>query len=224
MEVSENEVKHSKLVYLSNGFGRFNDEFLTMAFGAFVFFFYETEIKLNVWLISLALIIFALYNAVNDPIIGYLTDRPFKFTKKWGRRFPWIMLGGFPWIICYVLLFSPPSQDPVEGALIIFLWLILATCLYDTFQSLYMVNFYALFPDKFRSIKERRSAASMGITVSVFGIVLGAIIPPLLITFGDIQSYTFMAVVVVIIGIIVIFLAIPGVRDDKIYVNLYSTI
>jgi len=221
MEVSENEVKHSKLVYLSNGFGRFNDEFLSMAFGAFVFFFYETEIKLNVWLISLALIIFALYNAVNDPIIGYLTDRPFKFTKKWGRRFPWIMLGGFPWIICYVLLFSPPSQDPVEGAIVIFLWLIFATCLYDTFQSLYMVNFYALFPDKFRSIKERRSAASMGITVSVFGIVLGAIIPPLLITFGDIQSYTFMAIVVVIVGLIVILLAIPGIRDDKIYVNLY---
>jgi len=221
MNESEMEVKHSKLVYFSNGFGRFNDEFLTMAFGAYVFFFYETEIKLNVWLISLALIIFAIYNAINDPMIGYLTDRPFKFTKRWGRRFPWILIGGFPWIICYLLLFSPPTQDPVEGAIIIFLWLIIATCIYDTFKSLYMVNFYALFPDKFRSIKERRTAAGLGITVSVFGIFLGAMIPPLFITFGDIQSYAFMAIIVVIIGIIAILLAIPGVRDDQENVNLY---
>lgn len=221
MNESEIEVKHSKLVYFSNGFGRFNDEFLTMAFGAYVFFFYETEIKLNVWLIGLGFIIFAIYNAINDPIIGYLTDRPFKFTKKWGRRFPFILFGGIPWIICYILLYSPPNQDPVKGALLIFLWLLLATCLYDTFQSIYMVNFYALFPDKFRSVKERRTAAGLGIMISVFGIVLGAIIPPLFITFGDINSYFIQAIVVIIIGLIALSLAIPGVRDDQIYVDLY---
>jgi hypothetical protein len=34
MNESEMEVKHSTLVYFSNGFGRFNDEFLTMEFVA----------------------------------------------------------------------------------------------------------------------------------------------------------------------------------------------
>jgi GPH family glycoside/pentoside/hexuronide:cation symporter len=221
MNELESEVKHSKLIYFSNGFGRFNDEFLTMAFGAYVFFFYETEIKLNVWLIGIGFIIFAIYNAINDPVIGYLTDRPFKFTQKWGRRFPFILIGGIPWILCYIFLYTPPNQDPAQGAWLIFLWLIFATCLYDTFQSIYMVNFYALFPDKFRSVEERRTAAGLGIMISVFGIVLGAIVPPLFIIFGNVNSYFIQAIVVIIIGLIALSLAIPGVRDDQVYVNLY---
>jgi GPH family glycoside/pentoside/hexuronide:cation symporter len=221
MEKSQVEVKHSKWVFFSNGFGRFNDEFLTMAFGAYVFFFYETEIKLDVWLVGLGFIIFALYDMINDPLIGYLTDRPFKFTRRWGRRFPWILIGGVPWIICYTLLFSPPTIDAIRQAWIIFFWLIFATCLYDTFCTIYMVNFYALFPDKFRSVEERRRAAGLGITVSIFGVVLGSIIPPLFITFGNVQSYSTMAIAVLIVCLIALVLAIPGIRDDRVHIDLY---
>jgi GPH family glycoside/pentoside/hexuronide:cation symporter len=221
MEKPEVEIKHSKLIYFSNGFGRFSDDFLTMAFGAYVFFFYETEIKLDVWLVGLGFILFACYDAINDPVFGYLTDRPFKFTKRWGRRFPWIIMGGIPWIICYLFLFLPPTTDVVNQAIIIFFWLLFATCLYDTFCTIYTVNFYALFPDKFRSVEERRNAAGLGIIVSIFGVVLGAIIPPLFITFGNVQSYPIMAMAVIVVCLTALVLAIPGVRDDQVHVDLY---
>ena len=135
--MSEEEliVKHSKKGMISYGFGKFPSEFLNMAFGAYVFYFYEAEIGLESWMAALGYIVFALWNAVNDPFIGYLTDRPFKFTKKWGRRFPWVIIGGVPWILSYILIFTPPITDPQEGAWIIFAWLIITTCLYDTFLS-----------------------------------------------------------------------------------------
>ena len=101
------ERMHSKKIMVSYGFADFIGQFMAMAFGVYSYFYYETEIGLDSLLCGLAFVLYAIWNAVNDPLIGYLTDRPFKFTKKWGRRFPWIMLGGFPWIICYVLLFSP---------------------------------------------------------------------------------------------------------------------
>lgn len=221
MEKKEIEVKHGKLIYFSNGFGRFIDDFMSMAFGAYVFFFYETEIKLNVWLVGIAYMLYAIYDALDDPLIGYLTDRPFKFTKRWGRRFPWIVTGGILWILLYALLFAPPTYDPIGGAWLLFLWIIFSACLYDTFVTLYTVNFYALFPDKFRSIEERRVAAGLGITVSIFGVVLGSIVPPLFIKFGDIQSYLIQAAGVIIVCFIALLLSIPGIRDDQVHVDSY---
>ena len=116
MDNEDIEIVHSKKSMASYGFGKFVNEFLNMAFGAFVFFYYEAEIGLSVWLAAFGYIIFAIWNAVNDPLIGYLVDRPFNFTKKWGRRFPWVLIGGVPWIFCYLLLFTPPAVDPIgEG-------------------------------------------------------------------------------------------------------------
>lgn len=214
-------IKHSKKSMASYGCAKALNEFIDMAFTAFGFYYYESEIGLNVWLVSLGYIIFAIYNAINDPLVGYLTDRPFKFTKKWGRRFPWIIFGGVLWVISYILIFTPPNVDPKSGALILFGWLIFATCLYDTFASIFFVSFSSLFPDKFRSVEERRTANAIATPVGILGIVAGGIVPPLFITFGEINTYVIQAGAMVIIGLIVLALAIPGCRDDQESVDRY---
>ena len=215
MEIKEIEILHSKKNMASYGFGKFFDEFLKIAFGTFVFFYYESELGLNVWITALGYIIFAIWNAFNDPFIGYLIDRPFKFTKKWGRRFPWVFIGGIPWIISYFLIFNPPSVDPQNGAWILFTWLVITTCIFDTFASLFNVSFYSIFPDKFRSDKERRKASGISTLVGTFGVALGAIIPPLFIKFGNLQSYIIAAGVVMMACALALSLAIPGCREDK---------
>ena len=130
MENEVEEITHSKLGMVSYGFGKFINEFFVMAFGALVFFFYERELHLDPILAIIGYTIFAIWNAVNDPLIGYLTDRPFKFTKKWGRRFPWVLIGGIPWILSYILIFIPPVIDANEGMLTIFTWLVVTTCVF----------------------------------------------------------------------------------------------
>ncbi len=211
---SKEEITHSKFVMASYGMGAAINQFFRMAFITFGFYFYEGEIGLNVWLTSLGYIIFAIWNAVNDPLVGYITNRPFRFTKKWGRRFPWTIIGGVPWAITYVLVFTPPSVDPETGAWIIFGWLVFTTCLFDTFNSIWWVNFYSLFPDKFRSPKERRLATGIVTPIGVVGITLGGIVPPLFITYGVPSSFIFQSGVVAIIGLILLGLGIPGWRDD----------
>ena len=223
MSKKEIEIEHSKLNMASYGFGSMSREFVSMAFNVLVFFYYEVEINLNVWLIGLALIIFAIYNAINDPLIGYLTNRPFKFTKKWGRRFPWILLGGLPLGFSYFLVFSPPSIDPISGAWILFGWLTFSTCLFDTFHSIFFVNFQSLFPDKFRSIDERRTATGIQIALGVVGVALGATLPPLFITFEDLQTYVVQGLVVMAFTLVTMLIAIPGFREDKETIDLYLT-
>jgi GPH family glycoside/pentoside/hexuronide:cation symporter len=221
--MANNEIKvfHSKKNMASYGLGIMGREFVQMAFNVFVFFYYEVEIGLNVWLIGFGLVIFAVYNAINDPLIGYLTNRPFKFTKRWGRRLPWILMGGIPLGFSYFLVFTPPLVDPDSGAWILFGWLVLTTCLFDTFHSLFMVNVQSVFPDKFRSVDERRTATGFQILLGVVGTALGAMLPPLFITFGDLESYVFQGVIVLLITLVAILLGIPGYREDKTTIESY---
>ncbi|MFW9937049.1 MAG: MFS transporter [Candidatus Thorarchaeota archaeon] len=221
MEKENLEIKHSRLNMASYGAGKFINEFFNIAFGSLVFFFYETEIGLPSYLTMIGYIIFAIYNAINDPLVGYLTDRPFKFTRKWGRRFPWVFIGGIPWIFSYILIFMPPAVDPNQGVWIIFIWLIFTTCLYDTFASVFNVNFYAIFPDKFRSGSERRSASTYSTVIAALGTALGSIIPPLFYHFEDLQSYITQAIVVIFVCMIALILSIPGSREDQVRIDCY---
>jgi GPH family glycoside/pentoside/hexuronide:cation symporter len=221
MENQDIEIMHSKTNMVSFGFSALSREFLLMAFNTFVFFYYEAELGLNVWYIMLALIFFAIYNAINDPLIGYLTNRPFKFTKRWGRRFPWMIIGGIPLGFSYFLIFSPPKVDPQSGPWVLFAWLLLATCLFDTCNTIFYVNFQAFFADKFRSVSERRTATGIQMILGILGVALGAMIPPLLINFGDLQSYAIQGLVVFLFGFITMILAIPGLREDRKVIDRY---
>ena len=83
----------SVLNILSFSTSGFWSMFAWSVFGSYVFFFYEVAVGLPAIYIFLAMLIFTLYDAINDPLIGFLTDRLFKFTKKFGKRFPWIIIG-----------------------------------------------------------------------------------------------------------------------------------
>lgn len=224
MGENEIEARHSKLNMASYGSGSLAREFINMAFTATVFFYYEAVVGLEVWVIFLATFLFALYNMVNDPLIGYLTNRPFKFTKKYGRRFPWLLLGGIPLCASYIIVFMPPVTDPVSGAWILFAWMLFTMALFDTFHSLFFVNFMALFPEKHRSNKERRIASGIYIPIGVIGVALGALVPPLIFKYpgslgytrtAGLQSFIVQGVVVALISLLAMLLAIPGFREDK---------
>lgn len=221
METKNITLEHNKGNMVSYGLGGLGREFLKMAFDTYVFFYYETEIGLNVWWIGLALIIFAIYNAINDPLIGYLTNREFKFTKKWGRRFPLILLGGIPMGLCYFLMFTPPNVSPQSNPLVLFFWLLIIAILYDTFHSLFFVNYQSLFPDKFRSAEERRSVTSITVPLGVLGVALGAILPPLFITYENLQSYAIQGIVALVFTIFMMFLSIPGIKEDPKAIEQY---
>jgi GPH family glycoside/pentoside/hexuronide:cation symporter len=216
----EEQFEHSKVEMVSYGFGPALNQFFRMAYVSFAFFFYEIELNLNVWFVSLAFIIFAIWNAVNDPLVGYLTDRPFSFSKKWGVRFPWTVIGGIPWVFSYILIYLP-GIVPISEELILFGWLTFSVCLFDTFNSIWWVNFYAVFPEKFRDLDERRTASKLITPVGIIGIVLGGTLPVVLRTTGDPSSYFFQAIIISVVGLVIFSLGLHGWRDDPESVSNY---
>lgn len=194
---------------------RFLTECFNGIYGAFFFLFWETEVGLNVWLVALAYSIYAVWNAINDPLVGYLTDRPNRLWKKYGKRFPMIVMGGIPAIFLLALIFSPPYLDPIEGALIYFAWILITTCSYELFYTLFALNHEALYPDKFRTDKVRRKVGGIRMALSLVGTAVGFILPPLFIDYGDRQSYSFMGWIFVIFNLIVFATLIPGHIESK---------
>jgi len=120
-----------------------------------LFYFYEVEIGLSVIYLTLAFVIFAIWNMINDPLLGYITDRPMGWTKKYGLRSPWVVITSIPILLFFFLIWMPPNG---WDAFMIFLWFIIITCLFDSFFSIYNDHVYGGFTNQFPSEYERRRA------------------------------------------------------------------
>jgi GPH family glycoside/pentoside/hexuronide:cation symporter len=220
--------KESKKEHKNHGFLEINSYSLSQglinfrvgAFGSLVFFFYETEIKLNPLLLLLAWSIYIIIDAFNDPYLGNLTDKPNRMTKRWGRRFPWVILGVFPWALIYILLFTTPDPNQ-SGDWIVFVYITVILVLNDTFYTLWNVNSEALFPFKFREMKERRKVSGTKAFWGIIGLALGLIGPPLLFDYGNKQSYIVQGIVFGFITFVIAILMIPGHREEQKIVDDY---
>jgi len=128
--------RHSRLTFLSNASGLLCSTLIGAVQG-FTIFYYEAVIGLDAILIAIAMTLFLVYNAVNDPIFGFLIDRNLRFTRKYGRRFPWIVIGIIPWVFSIFLLFSVPNTiDGSTNPGAAFGWLLLSLVLLDTLAPL----------------------------------------------------------------------------------------
>jgi len=176
-------------------------------------FFYVEVIGLEITLFMIAMNLFTIFNMFNDPIIGYFCDRSTKFTSKWGKRFPFIVMGAFPWAIIVLFIFIPPSVSQV-GQLGVFFWLLIIQALMDTAFALYNINRGALFPDKFRHQEDRNWSGFIRVILETIGVVLGFIIPIFAIMeLGETNGFVATGIITSVIAIILFIFMIPGVRE-----------
>ena len=213
--------RHSIWTFLSFGSYQITWTIPTATMSLFMFYYYHTVVGLDPLLILLVTVINTVWASLNDPLIGYLTDRNFKWTRKWGRRFPWIMIAFIPQSLSLILIFSAPELDPANPWPVV-LWLLFSLVLFDLFITLVDIHAAILRADKFRTEKERRKYSGFFGAFDMIAQVLGMMLPPLLLFFGDTRmSYTVMAVAIGFIGIIFGVLFIPGAREDKIIIDRY---
>lgn len=213
--------ENSRFVMASYGSNQFFSQWITGPFGFYVFFFYEAMVGLPVVLSGLALVIYSVWNAVNDPLIGYLMERiKMPWEKRWGKRFPWVVLGAIPWLFSYLSIFLlPPELYSTETIALqnqwtIFTWFLTTLCVYDTLFTLWNINAVALYPDKFRSPPERKTATVFGTLIGMMGIVAGSIVPPMFIDNEVAATFPYAATISVFVGIALYFLIIPGVYEN----------
>ena len=179
-----------------------------------LFWFYETEVLLPVLYIGIALFFYAVWDAFNDPLIGYLSDKPNRFTKRYGRRFPFIIIFGVPTMLTLILLFMPPSVDAKTNPLPVFFWLLIILLMHEvSYTGVSLTR--ALYPEKFRSDTDRRINAAIGIVTFNIGLFMGFLVPMFFVREGDLSSYWIAAIILMTPCFIFYLLGIHGVREDE---------
>lgn len=198
-------------VMMSYGMGRFLAEFLTGAYGIMAFFFYEKEMGLPTIYPTVATVIYSIWNAVNDPLIGWVTGKK-PILAKYGKRLFWIVLGLVLCSLAFLLIFMVP-ETLYSNKVAVFVWMVVSVCLYDAAYSLWEVNYQGVFPDKFRTQDIRRRTAVTSTAFGSVGIALGAVLPPMFYHYGVAGSYVTAGLVIALIGILGSILIIPGVMQ-----------
>ena len=117
---------------------------------------------------GLAVMIGKLWDAVTDPMVGFLSDRT---RSKLGRRKPYMLWGSIPLMLTMWLFFSKPL---VSGAMPQFVWVTIALCLLNTAYTLVNIPYNSLTPELTDDFNERTSLNGFRFGFAVFGTMLGA--------------------------------------------------
>lgn len=151
---------------------------------------------------------YTIYNAFNNPALGYLSDRT---RTRWGRRLPYILFGGLPYAVVFALLFTVPfdGRDNPTGLLLYFGT---AIVIWEGLYTAFATGYYGLLPEMFADYRERTdTAAKMNIFQTV-ALVLGAALPPLL---AKILGWPGMASVLAVISVAAIYIGYPALFERK---------
>lgn len=161
---------------LEYSFGAVATALSYQAFSTYIIFFYVDVVKLPASLAAVAMLIYAIWNAINDPIAGFVSDHTH---TRWGRRIPYILFGAIPFGLIYFLIWTPPFTD-FNQVFWLFLYFLGFICLFDTFYTVTILNWASLYPEMFPTLKERSEVNAYRQSFGMMGLILGIAIPPLI--------------------------------------------
>ncbi len=192
----------------SFGMASFAQFFINTSFNTWVLTFYFAAVGLAMGYIMLAFVLWAIWNAINDPLIGYLSDRT---NTRWGRRRPYLMIGLIPVLIIELILWLPPVGNQILG----FVYLLIMLISYDTFYTMLALPTDSLFPELYTSEEERAEVNTIRQILSTIGLILAFLVPGLFI--GDItepSGYLINGIVTsVIVGITMLIFIKWGAKE-----------
>lgn len=189
------------------GCGNFTASLFGTIIGTWLSFFYIDRLGFDANAVAGAMIIYSIWNAVNDPIMGYFSDR----TKtKLGRRLPYVLFGAIPLGISFIFIFNPPTQS-LTTPLSQILYYTLSLCVYDFFFTTVLLNWEAVVPDMYPKEKDRGRILGIAQFFDIFaGVIASVAIQPVFAAKG----WTFMAVLFGVIGIVTMLLTVFGISEN----------
>lgn len=115
------------------------------------------------------LLVAKLWDAVNDPVIGWLTDHT---SSRFGRRRPWLLFGAVPFGLMFFLLWIVPPLGPAGK----FWYYLLITLLFDTALTVVLVPYASLTAQLTPDYDERTNLTSVRLSFSLVGTTLALLL------------------------------------------------
>ncbi|MGK7880218.1 MAG: MFS transporter [Crocosphaera sp.] len=190
----------TKLAY---GAGDFGPAITANILVFYLLFFFTNVAGLPPGLAGSILMIGKISDAINDPIIGVLSD---KTRSRWGRRLPWILGGIIPFALCYVLQWTIPqfSDNLTVNQWGLFVYYVVIGILFNIAYTTVNLPYTALTPELTHDYNERTSLNSFRFSFSIGASILSLILYILVsLAYPDNPQFRFL-----ILGLSCSFLAI----------------
>jgi glycoside/pentoside/hexuronide:cation symporter, GPH family len=171
----------TKLVYGSGDWGMASFGTLRQIFYAI---FLTDVVGLNPGLASFAALFGVIWDAINDPLVGVISDR---VHTRWGRRRPFLLFFSIPYALGFLLLWWAP---PWESQVALMVTVTLAFMISDTFQTLLIVPFFALTPEITPDYDERTTLTGYRMFFNLLASLTTAVAAPMIVDAALQAGYT----------------------------------
>jgi len=198
----------TKLIY---GVGDVGNAVVNSAIQFFLMIFYTDAALVAPALAGSALLVGKVWDAVNDPLFGWVSDRT---TSRFGKRRVYMIFGALPLAITVFLLWRVPRGLPDTWT---FIWIAFTFMLFDTMWTLTNVPYYALTAELTDDYDERASLTAFRMVLGVPAYIVGAALTPAIVGLFATKraGYSAIGVVYGVLAAAVLWVAAAGLRERK---------
>jgi GPH family glycoside/pentoside/hexuronide:cation symporter len=155
------------------GLAALGTSLISGTFGALLPIFYQDYLGLAARWIAIASVVYAIWNAINDPLFGCITDNT---RSKRGRRIPYMRFTAPFLAFTFILVWFAPRG---VGQPILFGWMLGTMLLYDTCYTIIGLVYSALLPEVTEADADRHGLQVSASLLGLVGTLLGFVIPEL---------------------------------------------
>ena len=208
MEQGDKLTWKSKLLY---GVGDVGNAMVNSAILFFLLVFYTDGLIIAPALAGSALLVGKIYDAINDPVFGWISDRT---TSRFGKRRVDMIFGALPLAISVVLLWRMPPNLPEVA---IFAWIVVTFIFYDTMNTVTSVPYYALTAELTDDYDERAGLTAYRMVLGVPAYLVGAALTPVIVGLFATKraGYEALGLIYGAVAAVVLWISASGLRERK---------
>ncbi|MCM0648925.1 glycoside-pentoside-hexuronide (GPH):cation symporter [Clostridium swellfunianum] len=195
------------------GLGTIGRDMLYTIVSMYLLFFLTDILDLpdsTMWWMTGAMTILRVFDAVNDPIMGFLVDNT---RSRFGKFKPWIVIGGIVGGFLTVLLFF---DFGLSGTSYVTMFVVIYL-LWDFTYGANDIAYWSMLPSLTLDQKEREKTGSFAricANIGLFTTVVG-ILPFTNALGGDKRAWQITAIVIVLVTWAFLMFTVFGVKEDK---------
>ena len=206
MEQSRKLKWTTKLLY---GVGDVGNAVVNSAIQFYLMIFYTDGALIAPALASSALLVGKIWDGINDPLFGWISDRT---RSRFGKRRVYMIFGALPLAIATLLLWRVPAGLSNAWT---FVWIAATFMLFDTMWTLTNVPYYALTAELTDDYDERASITAWRMVLGVPAYIIGAALTPVLVGLfvSKRTGYGVVGIVYGVLAAVALWIAAAGLRE-----------
>ncbi|MEX1307560.1 MAG: MFS transporter [Eubacteriales bacterium] len=159
--------------------------------------------------VAALLLVVRLWDAINDPIMGYVSDHT---RSRWGSFRPYLLFMALPFAVLKVLQYTTPAFSMAGKTVYMYVIYIL----YSMVMTSIFVPYTAMLPSLTKNYRERSSIASLKTVVGMLGTLIVAVLfQPIVGLFPDEKTgFQMAALIFVVIATIFYWITFASTREQ----------